>query len=423
MGFSQREIASNLVATTRKARGDMHSWIFQANPERFDIEGFFATRPSILTWPVFDQADQMHVADRVYIWRAAGSEKDKAGVVAEAFISSLVASNASDTIGAGFRLDESEAQLESKRVWLKIIRVGSSREQLRREWLKEDPVLSGMLILKEPTNTNFLLSEKEAARMAQMWACVGQDWNRSESIAGLWAYVKTLGIPVSKLANSPVAAVSLVTGRAVGGVYNKVMNFRSIDPRDLRAGMSGGGEIDKAVWAEFFNAETLELCTTAIYAEYERLWGTSDSLIDVVPDAAALETAIDREAVTLAQQTYEDLILKYATQKSHLALVDRPSSRAARRTVFERDPLVIAIAKVRAEFQCEVAGCAHPSFNGKDRKPYCEVHHIQPLADGGVDTIDNVVCLCPSHHREAHFGESREALKSGFIALRARAYN
>jgi HNH endonuclease/EVE domain len=399
----------------------MQSWIFQANPERFDIEGFFATRPSVLTWPVSDQADQMRIGDRVYIWRAGAGEKDKAGVVAEAVISSSVASIASDTIGAGFWLDESEAQLQSERAWLKIIRVGGSREQLRREWLKEDPVLSDMQILKEPADTNFLLSKKDAARMAQMWACVGQDWNRSESIAGLWAYVKTLRIPVSKLANSPVAAVSLVTGRAVGGVYNKVMNFRSIDPRDPRTGMSGGGETDKAVWAEFFNAETLELRTVAVYAEYERLWGTSDSLIDVVPDAAALETAIDREAVTLAQQTYEDLILKYATQKAHLALPDRPGSRPARRTVFERDPLVIAIAKVRAEFQCEVAGCAHPSFNGKDRKPYREVHHIQPLADGGVDTIDNVVCLCPSHHREAHFGESREALKSTFIALRAIA--
>jgi hypothetical protein len=365
----------------------------------------------------------MRIGDRVYIWRTAAEEKNEVGVFAEAVISSSVASIEPDTIGAGFWLDESEAEHESDRVWLKIIRVASSREQLRREWLKEDPVLSNMLIPKEPTDTNFLLSKKDAARMDQMWACVGQDWNRSESIAGLWAYVKTLEIPVSKLPKSPVAAISLVTGRAVGGVYNKVMNFRNIDPRDSRTGMSGGSETDKAVWAEFFNTETLELRTAAVYAEYERLWGTSDSLIDVVPDAAALETAIDREAVTLAQQTYEDLILKYATQKSHLDLADRPGSRAARRTVFERDPLVIAIAKVRAEFQCEVVGCAHPSFNGKDHKPYREVHHIQPLADGGVDTIDNVVCLCPSHHREAHFGESREALKSGFIALRSKTYH
>ncbi|MGX7005677.1 HNH endonuclease [Caballeronia sp. KNU42] len=401
----------------------MKSWIFQANPERFDLESFFATRPSVLTWTVSRQADQMRIGDRVYIWRAAAGEKDKAGVIAEAVVCSSVALIASDTIGAGFWLDESEAQLESERVWLKIIRVASPREQIRREWLKDDPVLSDMLIMKQPAGTNFLMTDSEAARMAQMWACVGQDWNRSESIAGLWAYVKTLGIPVSKLPKSPVAVVSLVTGRAVGGVYNKVMNFRSIDPRDPRLGMSGGGEIDKAVWAEFFDAETMELRTVAVHAEYERLWGSSDALIDVVPDAAALEMAVDREAGTLAQQTYENLILKYATQKMHLALADRPGSRPARRTVFERDPLVIAIAKVRAGFQCEVVGCAHPSFNGRDRKPYCEVHHIQPLADGGVDTIDNVVCLCPSHHREAHFGESREALKSSFFALRALVYN
>jgi hypothetical protein len=34
------------------------------------------------------------------------------------------------------------------------------------------------------------------------------------------------------------AAVTVKIGRAVTGVYNKVMNFRSVDPRDNRAGMS-----------------------------------------------------------------------------------------------------------------------------------------------------------------------------------------
>ena len=142
----------------------MQSWIFQANPKRVDVEEFFETHPSALTWRVSRHADQMRIGDRVYmrigdrvyIWRAAAGEKEKAGVIAEAVISSSVASIASGTIGAEFWFDEDEAQSEADRVWLKVIRIGSSREQLRREWLKEDPVLSDMLILKQPAATNFL---------------------------------------------------------------------------------------------------------------------------------------------------------------------------------------------------------------------------------------------------------------------------
>jgi hypothetical protein len=48
----------------------------------------------------------------------------------------------------------------------------------------------------------------------------------------------------------------MALGRAVSGVYNKVMNFRAIDPRDERSGMSGGGETDRRVWSEFYDEAT-----------------------------------------------------------------------------------------------------------------------------------------------------------------------
>ncbi|WP_407646473.1 HNH endonuclease [Henriciella aquimarina] len=35
---------------------------------------------------------------------------------------------------------------------------------------------------------------------------------------------------------------------------------------------------------------------------------------------------------------------------------------------------------------------------------YLETHHIQPLAEGGADTLTNVIALCPNDHRKAHYG-------------------
>jgi predicted HNH restriction endonuclease len=81
--------------------------------------------------------------------------------------------------------------------------------------------------------------------------------------------------------------------------------------------------------------------------------------------------------------------------------------------------LVIAIARKRAGHRCEVAGCSHPHFMAADGLPYCEVHHVIPLAEGGEDRIENAACLCPSHHREVHHGSQRSVIEAQLKQLRA----
>lgn len=72
---------------------------------------------------------------------------------------------------------------------------------------------------------------------------------------------------------------------------------------------------------------------------------------------------------------------------------------------YVRDPRVVAHALDRANGDCEACGANAPFVrllpNGQ---PYLEVHHIVPLAEGGPDTIENVIALCPNCHREVHHG-------------------
>ena len=93
-------------------------------------------------------------------------------------------------------------------------------------------------------------------RLAALWS---RTWTWDEFVAGLWAYARSYGGPVSRLPDSPVGTVALLIGRAVSGIYNKVINFRHLDPRDGRAGMSGGGDVDARVWQEFFDNVSGEL--------------------------------------------------------------------------------------------------------------------------------------------------------------------
>jgi 5-methylcytosine-specific restriction protein A len=48
---------------------------------------------------------------------------------------------------------------------------------------------------------------------------------------------------------------------------------------------------------------------------------------------------------------------------------------------------------------------------------YLEAHHIIALSGAGRDTVDNVIALCPEHHREAHYGADAESLERRFIEI------
>jgi 5-methylcytosine-specific restriction endonuclease McrA/alkylated DNA nucleotide flippase Atl1 len=82
---------------------------------------------------------------------------------------------------------------------------------------------------------------------------------------------------------------------------------------------------------------------------------------------------------------------------------------------FRRDPKVRGAAEARAQGRCEY--CGSFGFKRPDGSHYVETHHIIALAHEGADRIHNVIALCPSHHREAHFGANRQSLEAEFIAI------
>ena len=66
-----------------------------------------------------------------------------------------------------------------------------------------------------------------------------------------------------------------------------------------------------------------------------------------------------------------------------------------------RDPYIAEYAKRRADGICQLCGVPAP-FNRSDGTPYLESHHIEWLSNGGADSIDNTVALCPNCHRKMH---------------------
>ena len=72
-----------------------------------------------------------------------------------------------------------------------------------------------------------------------------------------------------------------------------------------------------------------------------------------------------------------------------------------------RSEAIKLYAKKRANGICE--GCRIGSPFETKAGPYLEVHHLTRLADGGADCPENVIALCPTCHRRAHYSiDSKE---------------
>jgi 5-methylcytosine-specific restriction protein A len=122
-------------------------------------------------------------------------------------------------------------------------------------------------------------------------------------------------------------------------------------------------------------------------------------------DESALPTA---DPVVLGQRV---------TRLRSKGLVSRPEGNrlpavreSSPTTTFIRSPAVVAYVLHRANGLCEL--CGRVSFSTDSGAVFLEVHHVVQLCQGGPDTPCNAVALCPTCHRELHYGVRREQLSS-----------
>jgi hypothetical protein len=81
--------------------------------------------------------------------------------------------------------------------------------------------------------------------------------------------------------------------------------------------------------------------------------------------------------------------------------------------VYNRDPNVRETVRLRANGYCEF--CGNMGFRMIGGAIYVETHHVVPLSENGSDHASNVIALCPSDHREAHYGENQIELRQQML--------
>jgi len=117
--------------------------------------------------------------------------------------------------------------------------------------------------------------------------------------------------------------------------------------------------------------------------------------------AAGFEESVSEES---QNQLSFDELRKRAKENEVEEVTQATSTATTEKTQYNRSPVIKKYVKRRADGYCE--GCGEPApFTNKTGNPYLHAHHIHELSDGGSDTLDTVIALCPNCHYRVHHGE------------------
>ncbi|MGU3628021.1 HNH endonuclease [Comamonas sp. C24C] len=118
----------------------------------------------------------------------------------------------------------------------------------------------------------------------------------------------------------------------------------------------------------------------------------------VLEDAGFAAKLFDEQTRAAQKSPREQRLARLA------AAPKKPTKILVISSIFKRNPDVVAEVLERAAGRCEECRQAAPFIRQSDGSPYLEVHHRIPLANGGDDTVENAIGICPNCHRKAHFG-------------------
>jgi len=110
----------------------------------------------------------------------------------------------------------------------------------------------------------------------------------------------------------------------------------------------------------------------------------------------------------LEQDEIEALIEGKQSKQEMIAFLNNLKASDAEKvvinhTAYKRDNKTIALIKILRDFKCQLC---NESIQKKTGKFYIEAAHITPKSCKGPEMPDNILILCPNHHKEFDYGNT-----------------
>jgi len=226
-----------------------------------------------------------------------------------------------------------------------------------------------------------------------------ENWTQEELNASVRAYLQMLSFQEQgkSFVKSKINRVLLeneLKGRSKGALEYRHQNISYVIARIGKAYLKGYlpakkvgvNVIDKIV-------ESLEV--NGFYTEPQPYTGSSFQGGSHFPDYATEETP-------------SPMVVKEVPSLPLPRGQENPLSKSSKQKRYRRDPKVVAWVLHNAQGICEGCGQEGP-FLTPGGFPYLEVHHVVFLSQGGPDTIQNTVALCPNCHARCHYAKDRQS--------------
>lgn len=234
-----------------------------------------------------------------------------------------------------------------------------------------------------------------------------KEWTDAELMACVVAYremqvAQVAGDPVNKTAKRNQVLATTLTSRSAGSYEFRMSNISAVVD-ELGLPILIGYQPRRNVGAKV---------TAKLLPMINSVWQRQQSSEAPTADPEALQTRVKSARSKVKANAAMPPPINPATGSK----VEVTTKR------FVRDPNVIAWVLVTAAGRCEACGDPAP-FLRDDGEPYLEVHHVRPLGEGGPDSSDNAVGICPTCHRRFHHGADKDRYRRETIRKVDRLVN
>jgi 5-methylcytosine-specific restriction protein A len=156
----------------------------------------------------------------------------------------------------------------------------------------------------------------------------------------------------------------------------------------------------KGIFTEIELSNAISLLKKGDETKYDLLIKHLEVFNSKVINTVELEKELNNSILKSYQSSKKDRLARLKLRDNHQPKQINTVSKA-----YIRNADVIVEVLERANGICEHCSKPAPFTCASDNTPYLEVHQVIPLAEGGLDNIENTIALCPNCHRELHYGK------------------
>lgn len=391
----------------------MNTWIFQGNPKFFDVDTYIKNHKYIW-WSVRQEnfLDKIELDDQVFIWRSDGDKKGTGGILAQARVVSLPQESTNDESTNDYwrTQDDTSSYLAVK---LKVLDIRFLNGFISRLSLLEHPVLKDLLILRQRTRTNYLLSREHAIELQNLWSSNNHTTllrSHSWEVIGEEIAIKELdkstflhhGTGIPKEVRRFFSAIDMKRGerREIALEYKQRVYHARLEmdkhssPRSRLLWKADFSEIIRNqfqnAYSHFLNKDD-ESLNEVTKLRLEKVDSSSDTyLVEFLSsiDSEVLIEDLESEEIELYEPRAEGNLVTYYGRR------------------YERDPINRKRAIEFHGLSCKVCGFHFEEVYGERGKDFIEVHHVKPLStlekEAAIDPERDLVPVCANCHRMIH---------------------